>query len=189
MELDKAIEKRRSARRFSSKKPNWRNIIDAVDAANKCPLAGNIYALRFVLVDDKEKILKLADAAQQQFFANIDYAVVVFSDKTQVVRSYGERGERYCRQQAGAAIQNFLLKIIDLGMAACWVGAFVDDEVKRVLEVPQPSEDILVEAIIPVGFDMPKLPAAKRDANLDNILWFNKWKNRQMHEMYKPEAS
>lgn len=189
MDVTKAIEKRRSVRRFSTKKVKWQDIIEAIDAANHAPIAGNIYALRFILIDDKEKIRKLAEASQQDFFENISYVVAVCSDTTQVVRSYDEHGNMYARQQAGAAIENFLLKIVDMGLASCWVGAFVDDEVQQVLEIPQDLRDVInVEAILPVGYEMPGAKFAKRKMSLDSCLWFNKWKNKFMRESYKPEA-
>ena len=190
MDLDKAIEKRRSVRRFSSKKVKWQEIIEAIDAANQAPLAGNIYSLRFILVDDKEKIRELSRASQQDFFEQVDYIVVVCSDKTQIIKSYDERGEIYARQQAGAAIENFLLKIVDLGLASCWVGAFVDEEVKRVLEIPQKDyENINVEALLPVAYEMSGAKSSKRKMSLDSCLWFNKWKNKFMRPPHKPEAS
>jgi len=189
MELDKAIKARRSVRRFSSKKVKWQEIIEAIDSANKAPLAGNIYSLRFILIDDKEKIRKLSKAAQQDFFEHVDYIVAVCSDKTSLVKSYDERGEIYARQQAGAAIENFLLKIVDLGLASCWVGAFVDDEVKQILEIPQASRDsINVEALLPVAYEMPGYKKEKRKPDLDMCLFFNKWKNQFMREPKKPEA-
>jgi len=190
MDINKAIEKRRSVRRFSTKKVKWQEIIEAIDAANRAPLAGNIYSLRFILIDDKEKIRKLAEASQQDFFENIDYLVAVCSDKTGLIKSYDERGEIYARQQAGAAIENFLLKIVDLGLASCWVGAFVDDEVKQILEVPQAIRDsINVEALLPVAYEMPGYKKEKRKPDLDMCLWFNKWKNKFMRPTHKPEAS
>jgi len=188
MDIDKVLKERHSARRFSTKKPKWQDIIEAIDAANTAPLAGNIYSLRYILIDDKEKIQQLAEASQQNFFQNVDYVVAVCSDKTSVVKSYDERGEIYCRQQAGAAIENFLLKIVDLGLSSCWVGAFVDDEVKRILGLPYDDENLQVEALLPVGYEMPGKAEQKRKPNLDNVLWFNKWKNKYMKEPRKPEA-
>ena len=56
MELDKAIKSRTSVRKFNSKKPNWRNIIECIDAARYAPMAGGNYTLKFILVDEPEKI-------------------------------------------------------------------------------------------------------------------------------------
>ena len=185
MNLDKAIKERHSVRRFSSKKPRWEDIVEAIDAANSCPLAGNIPALYFLLIDDEEKIEKIAEASQQDFIKKAQYLVVVCSEPLLLVKSYEERGELYARQQAGAAIENFLLKITDLGLASCWVGEFVEKIVKRALVIP---DNILVEAILPVGYEMPPRTTQKRKPALDRVLFFNKWKQKTMKPMQKPEA-
>jgi len=185
MDLDKTIEERHSARQFTSiKKVDWKKVIDAIHAANQAPLAGNIPSLRFILVDDQEKIIKLSDAAQQPFFENVQLLVAVCSDPTLPVKSYGPRGEIYIRQQAGAAIENFLLKITDLGLNTCWVGAFEDDMVKRILEVP---ENVYVEAMFPIGYELAKMKKRKK-TELDNVLFFNKWKNKYMRVPGKVDA-
>src|SRR3989344_5695370 len=113
MDFDKVVKGRKSVRKFKSKKPDWRDIIEAVDFALKIPLAGNIPSLKFILVSDVKKIQDLADACQQDFISQASYVVVVCSDPKDVVRSYDlEMGERYIRQQAGASIEQFLLKLV-----------------------------------------------------------------------------
>jgi len=185
MELNKAIRERHSVRRFTSKKPSYEDIVEAVDAANLAPFAGNIPDVRFILVNEPDKIKKLAEASQQDFVAKVSYVVVVCSDPTQVIRSYGERGKIYSKQQAGASIENFLLKITDLGLGTCWVGAFVDNMVREILNIPENTD---VEAILPIGYEMPKAGKQRKKANLDNVLFFNKWKNKYMKPWKKPEA-
>jgi nitroreductase len=184
MKLDETIESRHSVRRYSSKKPKWQDIIEAVDAANRAPMAGNTPTLRYILVDDAEKIEKIAEASQQDFVNQASYVVVVCSDKTLIEKSYGERARVYSRQQAGAAVENFLLKITDLGLASCWVGAFVEDMIKNILAIP---ENIDVEVILPVGLEMPPEAKRRRKTNLDNILFFNKWKNKYMKPFQETE--
>lgn len=185
MKFDDVIKSRHSVRRFSTKKVKWQEIIEAIDAANLAPLAGNVPTLRFILVDDKEKIAKLADACQQDFVSGAGFIVVVCSKMDEVKRSYDERGEIYARQQAGASIENFLLKITDLGVASCWVGAFVDDIVRDILTIP---EEINVEAILPIGYEMPKAGKQRKKTDLDNVLYFNKWKERRMKPVKNVEA-
>ena len=186
MNIDKVIKERHSCRRFSTKKVKWQDIIEAIDAANLAPQAGNISVIRFILIDNQDTINRLAKACQQDFIVNAPYVVAVCTDKTQLERSYEERAEMYARQQAGAAVENFLLKITDLGLASCWVGAFVDDEVKDILEITKPYEDISVEALLPVGYEMPGKAKSPRKPVLDNVLWFNVWKNKFMKVPRKP---
>lgn len=177
MQLDKATQSRKSVRKFKDKKPNWRNIIECIDTARYAPMAGEIYSLKFILVDDREKIQKIAEAAQQDFIATAPYVVVVCTNSSRTINSYGERGEKYCKQQAGAAIQNFLLKIEEKGLSSCWVGDFVDDQIKSVLKIP---EGIDVEAVLPVGYEFEKKRTTRAKIDLDNILYFNEYKNKKM---------
>jgi nitroreductase len=181
MDIDKVIESRRSVRKFHDKKPNWREIIKAIDAGLHAPRSGNIGAVRFILVDDAEIIEKLKIASQQDFVGDVSYIIVACSDPRDIIRSYDERGESYVRHEAGAAIQNVLLKLTDLGLGSCWVGAFNDHQVRLALKMPN---YMYIDALIPVGYSMDKTPR-KRTLSLDKALYFNTYKNRMM----KPRRS
>jgi len=63
---------------------------------------------------------------------------------------YGERGRIYSRQQAGAVIHTMLLKLTDLGVSSCWVGAYNDHAIKSKFGIPG---DFIIEALIPVGYE------------------------------------
>jgi len=184
MNLDKAVEERHCARRFKTRKPDWRKILKALESATKSPTAGNIPTVKFILVDDKEKIQELAQAATQDFIAMTHYVIVVCSDPKQCERSYEKRAEKYCKQQAGAAIETLFLKITDLSLSTCWVGAFSDTTVKRILKIP---ENVEVEAIMPIGYEMTKTKQRAKP-RLDDCLFFNEWKNKYMRRIKTPEA-
>jgi len=182
MDLDGAIQKRHSVRKFTNEKPDWRDIIECIDAARYAPMAGNNFTLKFIVVEDSKKIQKLAEAAQQPFVAKAHYVVVVCSNPKRTVNAYEERGKMYCRQQAGAAIQNFLLKIEEKGLATCWVGAFVDYLVKDALAIP---EGIDVEAMFPIGYEFDKKKTRRLKIDIDRILYFHKYKNKKMRKPRK----
>lgn len=184
MELNKAIKSRHSVKKFKSKKPDWRDIIECIDSARYSPMAGNNYTLKFIVIDDKKKIEKIADAAQQSFISQADYVVVVCSDTTRTLNAYGKKGEIFCRQQAGAAIQNFLLKTQEKALATCWIGYFVENIIKRELKIP---ENINVEAVFPIGYEFGK--SKKRlKIDIDRILYFNKYGNKKMKSPKKLEV-
>src|SRR3989304_553788 len=105
MDLDKALKERHSVKKFKSKKPDWRDIIEAIDAARYAPMAGGNYSLKFILVSDSEKIRNIAEACQQPFVAQAHYVVVACSNPGRTTTAYGKSGESYLRQQAGAAIR------------------------------------------------------------------------------------
>lgn len=183
MSIDKIIQSRRSVREFSDKKPDWRDIIDALDAVRYAPMAGNAFTLKFIVVNDKKKIKAIAEAAQQDFIAKAHYIVVVCTQKRLAKTSFGERSEVYLRQQAGAAIENFLLALEEKGLAACWIGHVFYEMVKPLLKIKK--EDIQIEAIIPIGYEQKKKlgkPKPVKKIDLDNILYFNTWENRKMEK-------
>jgi nitroreductase len=184
MDLDKIIHARRSIRKFKSTKPDWREIIECIDSMRYAPMAGNNYSLKFILIDDEKKINELAKASQQDFVANVKYVVVVCTTPSRTEIAFGERANNYLKQQAGAAMQNFLLKLTEARLATCWVGHFVDDEIKDILDIPK---EIHVEALFPIGYAFEK-PKEKRVIELDAVLYFNKYGNKKMNNPVKLSA-
>ena len=178
MDLDKAIESRHSVRDFKeAKRVNYKEVIDAISSAAKAPLAGNLSTLRFVIVSNKQKIKDLAIASQQDFIAKAGYVIVVCSDKKSLERYYYERADRYAKQQAGAAIQNMLLKLTELGLGTCWIGAYSDESVKRILSIP---ENIDVEAIFPIGYEADTSRERIPRHDINNLIFFEKYKEKRM---------
>ena len=178
MDLIDAIKKRRSIKKFSKNKPDWRKIIRAIDAARYAPSAGNNFIMKFILVSDKDKIKELEKAAQQSFVGDAQYVVVAVSDDSKLVRLYKERGTRYSSQQSGAAIENFLLALTEFSLETTWIGYFYEEQVKRVLGIP---EEKTVEAIFPIGLLAKGSKLEKRKKiDLENTLYFEKWENKLM---------
>jgi nitroreductase len=185
MELNKAIQSRRSIRKFSDKKPDWRKIIEAIDAARYAPMAGNIFSLKFILIDEQEKINKIADWATQDFIKKAKYAVVFVTEPSRTLNAMGkEKGEEYCRQQAGAAIQNFLLKLTEFGLSTCWIGYFNENKIKTLLKI---DDECKIEAIFPIGYANEK-PGKRNVRDLNNFLYFNEWDNERMKKEKRVEG-
>jgi nitroreductase len=183
MNVENAIKSRRSVRKFRDKKPNWRDVIECIDAVRFAPSAGKNFTLKTILVNDKNKIQKIANAAEQPFIAEAKYVVVIYSDPTRLISLFENRGKVYSRQQAGAAIENFLLSIEDKGLSTCWVGHFDDSMIKRELKIPEKME---IEAVFPVGYESGKTPKRNK-INLDGILFFNTHGTKKMTSPKSPE--
>lgn len=176
MDLNDSIQKRKSVKSYKDKKPDWRDIIECVDAARYTPMAGNNYSLKFIIIDEPETIQKLANASQQPFIAKAPYIIAVCTNPVKTKNLFEERADRYLHQQAGAAIQTILLKLTEKELASCWIGHYVDYLVKETLKI---SKDVRIEALITVGYEHIKT-APKRKPILDGILYFNKYKNKKM---------
>lgn len=186
MRVETAIRIRHSIRKFSSMAIPFDKIAEILDAARFAPAAGNIPSIRLILVSEREKIRELAQAAVQDFIATAPYVIVVCSDNTQVERLYGERGLKYSRQQAGATIENMLLKVTELGLASCWIGAFDDNSVKRILVLP---DNLEVEALLPIAKKHIFFREGRRKkVDLKTILSFDRYGNKTFKPIKKAEA-
>jgi nitroreductase len=74
--------------------------------------------------------------------------IVVCADEKRAAESYGARGKTlYCIQDTAAAIQNILLTACSMGLGTCWIGAFKEDEVRKVIDAPTHMRPV---ALIPV---------------------------------------
>lgn len=174
MDFDKILSERHSVRNFSDRSVDLKKVVEIMNAGRFAPSAGNIFTVRFILVKDKETKEKLADAAyEQHFIAKAQYIIVVCSELTRMKKAYGERGLIYARQQAGASIQNMLLKVVDLGLGSCWTGAFHDETIKKILKIPN---EVSIEAMLPVGYPAGK-KVEKKKYSLDVIVHKDKWED------------
>ncbi len=178
MDLDKAIKSRRSAKHFSDKKPDWREIIECIESMKFAPMAGNNFSVKAIIVDDKEKISNISKACQQGFVSQANYLVVVCSNESRTLNAYGKKAKDFLRQQAGSAIQNFLLKLEEKNLDTCWVGYFSEEQIKRELNIPK---DVFIEAIFPVGHMSKQFKIKpKRKTSIDSFLYFNAYGNKRM---------
>lgn len=182
MDLQDAIQERKSVRNFSKKKVDWRDIIECIDSVRYAPMAGNIFTPKFIVVLDKKKIGQIADACQQEFVGQVDYVVVVCSNPKLPTNEYGKQNsEVYTRQQAGAAIQNFLLSLTERGISTCWVGYFVESQIKSILTIPEP---IQVEAVFPIGMESQaagQKSTRRRKIDINSFLFFDKYNKKKMN--------
>ncbi len=100
------------------------------------------------LAQDVREALARA-ALNQRFVAEAGCTFVVSAVFERTTQRYGERGRnRYVPMDVGHAAQNLLLEAVALGLASVPVGAFDDEAVNRVLELPRPEEALY---ILPVG--------------------------------------
>jgi nitroreductase len=181
MDFDSVIDKRRSSRAFKSKKASWKSVLDAIDTAIKGPFADNRCNLKFLIVEDTGTIGKIAHHCEQSWISDASIIIVVCSDDTNLENMHHERGRIYARQQAGAAIENLLLKLTDLGLGSCWVGSFKDEMVKQLLKIPS---HIQIEAIVPVGYPSSK-GEKKYKTDLENVLYWELWGTKKKPALIK----
>jgi nitroreductase len=175
MEVFECIVSRRSVRNYEKKDVPDELIGQILEAAIHAPSAGNLQPWEFIVVKDKTTKKELALAAlRQRHVEEAPVVIVVCADPEKSSERYGERGKNlYCIQDTAAAIENMLLVANSLGLGTCWVGAFEEDEVREILNIPQRLKPV---ALITIGF--PKVYGEVRRTPripFENITWINKY--------------
>ena len=92
----------------------------------------------------------LARASLDQMFIYEAYMnIIICADFNRTCDHYGKRGERYVYMEIGHCAQNIQLEAVALGLTSVPIGAFHDEEIKRILDLPKNFEPIY---IIPIGY-------------------------------------
>jgi len=89
-----------------------------------------------------------AAAVGQEVVREAPLVIVIVTDLDRITPRYGDRAWRYSLLEAGHIAQNIILQatVLDLGMVP--VGAFQDEAVSRLLNLPPPSRPCY---ILPIG--------------------------------------
>jgi nitroreductase len=135
----------------------------------------------FVVIRDKKKKEELWNAAlKQNHVRDAPVVIVVGANLRKSSLRYRERGERlYCIQDTAAAIQNMLLAAHALGLGACWVGAFDEENVRLICGFP---EHIRPVALLPIGYprERPRMP---RRIPFQNVSWIEEYRKNWTFEI------
>jgi len=150
MDVIKAVKERRSIRSFLRKDIPEDIMHALMEALIWAPSAGNLQSRKFFFVKNENVKKRIVFAAlNQNFIANAPVVIVCCTDSG-IARQYGQRGtDLYSIQDVSASIMCLMLVARENELGTCWVGAFREEEVSKVLELPSRLRPV---AIIPVGY-------------------------------------
>ena len=155
MEFYEVIKKRKSVRKYKSD-PVPENVLSRIlEAGRIAPSAKNIQPWRFIIVRESKLKKKIAEASRGQLWlADADIILVgCILDKI----AWGRMGGYMSSGPVDVAIalDHIILAAANEGLGTCWIGAFVEKDIKEILQVP---EDVTVLALTPIGYpaEQPK---------------------------------
>ncbi|MEM2109694.1 MAG: nitroreductase family protein [Candidatus Odinarchaeota archaeon] len=169
MEFTEIIQKRRSIRRFKDKPIEEDKLQRILEAARIAPSARNLQDWKFIVVKDKKLKEQLVEAAKgQAFIAQAPVVIVACGTKTDYVMTCGQPSYVI---DVSIAATHIILKAVEEGLGSCWLGAFYEDRVKKILGIP---DNIRVVTMIPIGYpDLEPKPTSRK--SLEEIVCFEKW--------------
>ncbi len=124
METLEAIRTRRSIRSFKSKDVPERVLKQVLEAGMMAPSAGNQQPWHFVVIRDREMLDSIPSFHPYSIMVRqAPMAILVCAD-----HELASRHHDFWVQDCSAAVQNMLLAIHDLGLAAVWVSSYPNKE-------------------------------------------------------------
>ena len=173
MDVFRAIEKRRSIRSYRSDRVPDEALNKVLDAARWAPSAGNRQPWDFIVVSDSEVKRYLRSAAlEQNFIEEAPIVIVACANEFRSASIYGSRGrDFYCLLDVAAAVQNLLLAAHALGLGTCWISAFDDEMVTKILNLPFGVRPI---AIVPLGYPN-EVPQPSPRIKLNELVHLNRY--------------
>lgn len=141
MDVFEATEKRRSIRKFKPDAVPDEHLKRILKTAHEAPSGGNRQPWKFIVVKDAETKKELAMAADHQsFIADAGVVITALGDPTV--------SKALHKQDPMIAVEHMVLAATSLGYGSCWIGAFNEGEVKKILKIP---ENYVVVALLPIG--------------------------------------
>ena len=174
MEFKEIIKKRRSVRKFLPTVPSRELLLDIVRDALTAPSSRNMHTTRFLIVDDRATLDKMAEMRDygSSFMTSATAAIVVMGDTTKT---------DLWRENCAISTTMLQLSIVEHGLASCWVhvggrprlkdvpeGEKADDYLKSFLAIPEGCE---IECVVALGYsDFEPKPLPEWDAEA-SVSW------------------
>lgn len=134
MQVQEAIKTRLSIRRYENTSIPDADLNLILEALRLAPSANNAQNWEFVFVDDPAVKHALIPACSNQKFV---------ADCTYFIAGVADPGLEWHMVDITIALTNLTLQAVELGYGSCWIGAFSEMQVKRILRVPEHKKVVI----------------------------------------------
>jgi nitroreductase len=140
LDLEEAIYKRRTIRRFKQDKIPLEILKKLIDFARVAPSGTNLQAVEYIIVHKPEmgdnvfplvkwaRSLPRGERTPEIGRRPTAYIVVLLNTKIK---------KSYYKFDVGASVENILLGAVNYGLGACWMGSFNAIKIRALLKIPE----------------------------------------------------
>ena len=179
MELNEAMENRRSIRSYQAGTPIDKNVLEQlVQAAQQAPSWKNSQTGRYYIVTDPDKMAEVkAKCLPEGNASNCNNAQALIVTAYVKNRSGFEKdgtpdneiGNTWGAYDLGLQAENLLLKATELGLGTLVMGLRDGNALRACLNIPDSQE---VMSVISVGYPAVEPQKPKRKAVDDIVVWY-----------------
>ena len=165
MQVQEAIQRRLSIRRYDDAAIPAKHMDILFKALQLAASANNDQNWEFVFVGDPDLKQKLVPACSHQGFIR---------DCTYFIAGVADPGLKWHMVDITIAFAQFALQAVELGYGTCWIGAFDEGGVKKVLNVPGHKKVVICMTLgRPAGRHIPR-----GRKPLEEIIYLNQFGHR-----------
>ena len=162
MKVQEAIQNRLSIRQYAEASIPAEHLEILFKALQLAPSANNYQNWEFVFARDPDIKQRLVPAClNQRFIRDCSYFIAAVADPAQ----------KWHMVDATIARTQFTLQAVELGYGTCWIGAFDEAGIKRVLNIPADKK-----VVICMTFGMPRgrhIHRGRKD--VDEFIYLNQF--------------
>ena len=165
-----AILKRYSVRSYENRPVPEEDLKEVLEAGRLALSADNYQPWKFIVVREEKTRKELMRASMYQSFVAEAPVIIVGC----IVRKGYPMGNWYdsATLDIGLALDHMTLQAAHLGLGTCWIGAFSEREVKRILGIPK---EVRVAALLTLGYPKHSTIPSKSRKRLEDIVSFEKF--------------
>lgn len=173
------IKSRQSDRKYDSKPIENEKLERIIEAGRLAPSACNAQPWKFIVVNESELLLKVADAASAKligmngFVALAPVIIVIVREKPNITSKAGSiiKDKDYSLFDIGIAAENICLQAKAEGIGSCIIGWFDEKVLKTLLDIPKSKR---VELMITLGYTTSE-HREKRRKPVEEVVSYNKY--------------
>ena len=166
LSLVDVILSRRSIRKYLDKSISLDVMNTILEAGRQAPSAGNGQPWHFIVITDQQTKEALSHGRYNTFLKDAPVAIVACG-----YIGTGQ-GRKWSTVDTSIAVQNMVVAAWSLGVGSCWIGDFVESEVKQLLGIPN---DYQVVTLLSLGYPA-EVPEARARKSLGEIVSSNQWR-------------
>lgn len=165
MQVHEAIQKRLSIRRYADAAIPPGHMDMLFSALQLAASANNYQNWEFVFVEDPALKDRLVPACSHQRFVR---------DCSYFIAGVADPALKWHMVDITIALTQFALQAVALGYGTCWIGAFDEAHVKRILNIPADKKVVICMTLgMPAGRHVPR---SRKD--LQEIIYLNQFGRR-----------
>lgn len=169
MDILNLLKTRRSIRIYKDETVPKDLLLKILEAAIWAPTGANLQPWHFIIITDKETRKEIGNLARFLFIksSHVGKAPVL------IVLGFDTKKGKYGRYDVTLAGGNIMTMAHSLGLGTCWIGAFDEKGVKKILNIP---DDIEIVGLITLGYPNENAKPPPR-IELEKVTHWESWNN------------